>query len=416
MYSLIFSLIFFSLISLTDLVNDFVEISLWKWLFIVLISLSFIYLLVFLSDKRHEIFFLVLITVLGSFIVIISDHLILTYIGLELQTFSIFILISKNKFNIKGSEASLKYFVLGALSSGFFLFSTSLLYFNFNILNLSNIGLINNENLLFYFLVTILILSLFFKLALFPIHFWIADIYEGCPSDVLGFLGIISKVSVLSLVIQLNLPFSYLFFLGLGSIIIGALGGLNQTKIKRLLGYSGISHMGLIFLSLSILKFSNNEISTLYLVIYMITLLGVFNLLNTKKGELIYLAELSSISINNFILSISWLLLFLSMAGIPPLCGFLSKWWVFWFLIDNGFIVLSIISILFSAIGVAYYLRVVKLTYFEPKSSFIIWNNVLNHNKLDYLQNLLLGVIIYFNVLLIINPSFIIYLVGLSFL
>ena len=110
---------------------------------------------------------------------------------------------------------------------------------------------------------------------------------------------------MLSLVIQLNLPFSYLFCLGLGSIIIGALGGLNQTKIKRLLGYSGISHMGLIFLSLSILKFSNNEISTLYLVIYMITLLGVFNLLNTKKGELTYLAELSSISINNFILSIS---------------------------------------------------------------------------------------------------------------
>lgn len=414
-FYIIISLIFF--IYLSDYFFDFLYFTNWKLIFLTLITISYIYLLSLIKDSRQEMYFLFYIVWLGSSIIILSNHFLLTYIGLELQTFSLFVLIAKNRFNIKSSEAGLKYFVLGALSSGFFLITISSLYGIYHTLIITEIDFLNNQDYLLLLISILLVLSLFFKLALFPLHFWIADIYEGSSSEILGILATLPKISIISLLIQLNLSFEFLIWSALGSIIIGALGGLNQTKIKRLLGYSGISHMGFVLLGLSLFKFNSYEVSTLYLTIYIITVLGLISLLiNETLNRNKYISDLSGLGLRNNTLGLTWSLLLLSVAGIPPLCGFLSKWWILWSIVSQGFIVLTIFIVLFSAIAIGYYLRITKIVYFQPKSSYMIWNSSLNNKPINYLNILFLGLIFYFNLILIINPDFIVEITNYGFI
>lgn len=411
--SLILNLFIFYLI-LEFIINNnywhfvFFSEDIWKNILVIIICFSFIVIINLIKNINFEILFLNLMVLFGSLILITSDHLIIIYLGLELQTFSIFILISKNRGSIKSSESALKYFILGALSSGLFLLGVTFIFsfglsLNIKQLNLS-LNFFQELNNIPSFLICI---SLFFKLAIFPLHFWIADIYEGSSWEVISSIAIIPKISVLLVILQILYCSDFFLICSTLSIIIGTFGALNQTKIKRFLAYSGISHIGFIMMGLSLLSNQGYEASFIYLFLYIITMLGIFILIyQTYLSGNYYLVELSGLSIINKLLAVSWLIFFLSISGIPPLSGFISKWLIIVLLLDYKYMLLTSILIIFSAIAAGYYLRVVKISYFQKKSSFIIWQQILckdknNSNILPYI----LGVFIYLNLLLIIHPS-----------
>ena len=410
----------FTLILVLNINNfniDFFLVDSWKIIFISLLTLSYFYILFILKDNREEIYFLVFMVWLGSLIVIISNHLLMVYLGLELQTFSLFVLIAKNRVSVKSSEAGLKYFVLGAISSGFFLIVMTTIYGIYGSLDLNYLVSFHNSDFMFLVIILVLVLSLFFKLSLFPLHFWIPDIYEGSASDILGVLATLPKISIMSLILQLNLPFEILMWCAIGSIIIGSFGGFNQTKIKRLLAYSGISHIGFTFLGVALLSKIGLEVSLLYFIIYIVTVLGLITLLiNHKGGKDKFISELSGIGLKNTSIGVVWALLLLSIAGIPPLCGFLGKWWTIWTFVSHGHMFLGLVIVFASAIAVGYYLRVTKILYFQPKSSYVIWNNVLQGNKLSFTVSFFLGLIFYFNLFLILNPNFLTELINYNFI
>nr|ALO20763.1 NADH dehydrogenase subunit 2 [Staurostoma mertensii] len=388
----------------------------WRLLTGSLIVLSFFVVLNIIEEKTFDVYLLSLLVLTGSLIIVMCDHLLIIYLGLELQTFSFFILIAKNRSSIKGSEAGLKYFILGALSSGLYLLGLCLFFLSGVSLNLSDVLYSSNDVLIVIGSILIL-LSFAFKLALFPLHFWIPDIYEGSSWDVISLLSTLPKISVLTVLMQLSVNLNLLLFCSLLSIIIGTLGALNQSKLKRLLAYSGVSHMGFIVLGYNLLSLEGYEVSYIYIVIYMITMLSVFLMvINSPWKKDYYIIELSGLQYVNRLLALTWLVIFLSIAGIPPLSGFISKWFILWNTMTYGYLTSSIVAIIFSAVGAGYYLRVVKITYFQKQASYLTWNKVLRINRQsNETQFFLLGIGVFFTVFLIINPNPLISMVNFVF-
>ena len=391
------------------------NISIWKLIFLFLISISFFIVIILTEEKTFDVYCLLILVFIGSLILIISDSLLTLYLGLELQTFSIFILIAKNRTSIKSSEAGLKYFMLGAISSGFYLLSLVLLFLYGFSLNIKDI-LFFSEDYITFISMTLICLSMCFKLSLFPFHFWIPDIYEGSSWDILMLISTLPKISVICITIQILINSSILLSFSLLSIGIGTLGALNQSKLKRFLAYSGISHMGFIILGYVILSQSNMIIGSLYLLIYILTMLSVLILIINNNIKNDYIIELGGLKFTNKILAITLILLILSVAGIPPLSGFISKWYLIWIIIENKYNISSIIVILFSTIGLGYYLRIVKTVYFQKKGSYFLWKNILENNSskkdLSYLS---LGLMFFITLFLIFNFTFIINLLDYIF-
>ena len=387
---------------------DMFSLPYWKLFLVSLILICFFFISVILEEKTFDVYLLLLLVLLGSVLIVLCDHLLIIYLGIELQTFSFFILISKNRSSIKGSEAGLKYFILGALSSGLYLLGLCLFFLSGLSLNLSEVFLFSSDILVIIGSMLVL-LSLSFKLALFPLHFWIPDIYEGSSWDVIGFLSTLPKISIISILMQIIINSNLLLFCSLLSITIGTLGALNQSKLKRLLAYSGISHMGFIILGYSLLCSEGNEISYLYITIYMLTMVSLFILIiNSKLGRDYYIIEIGGLQYINKLLAVTWLIIFLSIAGIPPLSGFMSKWFILWSTINYDYLFCSLVGILFSAIGAGYYLRIVKIMYFQKKSSYLAWNKILSKKESitgSDVQYILLGFGIFFSLLVILNPS-----------
>nr|CUS58605.1 TPA: NADH dehydrogenase subunit 2 [Podocoryna carnea] len=418
LFFLTLSLIYFISLNFKSWHLHFMLLDFWRMSVILLILIIFIVLLTLIKDLRFEVLFLNLMILLGAIMLILCDHLILVYLLLELQTFSSFILISKNKNSIKGSEAGLKYFILGALSSGLFLLGLSFLFSSSISMSIGDLLVICSFELYSVKIGIILIfLSLFFKLAIFPLHFWIADIYEGSSWEVLSIISTIPKISVLYILSQFTMFSDFIMFSSLLSIIIGTVGAFNQTKLKRLLAYSGISHMGFILLGFSVVNKLGYEASFIYLIIYMFSILSIFLLVSYKNfGLNNYLIELGNLNIFNKTLSVSWLIAFLSIAGIPPFAGFISKWFMLSSMINFNFIVASLIGIIFSAIGAGYYLRVVKIIYFQKKGSYFFWDTIINSNyNNNIIQSYVLGILVYSMVFIIVQPNFLLSLSNLSF-
>jgi len=386
----------------------FLSWELWRSLIMFLVLLCFMVILNLVKDIKFEIIFLYIMTLLSSLMIITCDNLIIMYLGLELQTFSVFILISKNRISVKGSESALKYFILGALSSGLFLLAISIIFSVGLTLSLKDLSIaFSYDDYLIRISFLLICLSLFFKLALFPLHFWIPDVYEGSSWEVISLLSTIPKISVLSIILQLINYSNFFIICGIFSIIIGTIGAINQTKMKRLLAYSGISHIGFIILGLAIVSNQGYEASFVYLFIYMLTMLGIFLLIYLSEFTKNYfIVELSGISIINKILGFSWLIFFLSIAGIPPLAGFISKWFFLVSLLNFNYVFPVFFGIIFSAVGAGYYLRIVKISYFQKKSSYVIWYNILKpKKKVNTFVFYLLAFIIYVNITLIIHPT-----------
>ena len=420
LFSIVIVFILFFIIYFIDLnFNNIISLNHWKNSLILMILFLFIIIVNLIKNINFDIYLLFFLVLIGSLVIISSDHLLIIYLGLELQTFSLFILISKNKNSVKSSEAGLKYFILGAISSGLYLLGLCLFFISNNSLNIKDLIILNNDTLTSIGF-SLILLSFSFKLSLSPFHFWLPDIYEGSSWDVISILSTLPKISIISIFIQIIIKADLILFFCLLSIIIGTLGALNQTKLKRLLAYSSISHMGFLILGFNIINSVGYEISFIYLLIYMLTIISVFILIiNTNLLKDYYIIELSGLHYINKILSFSWLIIFLSIAGIPPFSGFISKWFILWNIICFDYIFSSIILILFSIIGAIYYLRIVKTIYFQKQSSYINWTRILNknnHNENKFNDNLnliFLGLGIFFTLFLILNPDPLISLINL---
>ena len=332
--------------------------------------------------KIHKIEYPILIicAVLGMMVMISSNDLIVFYIGLELQSLSLYVLSSFNRDEIKSSEAGLKYFVLSALSSGLLLYGCSLIYgfsgsTNFDVIA-NNLN--SNEYVLTFGIVFILV-GLAFKISAVPFHMWAPDVYEGSPTSVTLFFTIVPKVAALTLFIRfLYVPFvnlidqwqMILIFLSIASMIFGAVAAIGQKNLKRLIAYSSIGHIGYTLAGLTTGTNEGIQSSIIYITIYILMNLGLFCcLLMLKRNNQYYetLDDLSGLSKNHPLLSLSLLIILFSLAGIPPLAGFFAKFYVFKAVIEQSMYFLAIIGLLSTVIAAFYYLRIIKIIYFDEE-------------------------------------------------
>ncbi len=350
---------------------------------ITIISGIFVLIASFNYIKSEKIFkieygILILCSILGMLVMISAYDLIVFYIGLELQSLALYVLAAFNRNNIKSSEAGLKYFVLSALSSGILLYGCSLIYgysgtTNFDLIA-KNILLSELGNV---FGLVFILVGLAFKISAVPFHMWAPDVYEGSPTSVTLFFAIVPKVAALTVIIRfLYVPFVTLIdqwqviiiFLSLASMIFGAIAAIGQRNLKRLIAYSSIGHMGYALAGLAVGTNSGIQNSIIYICIYLIMNLGFFCCLFTlKRNDKFYdnVEDLSGLSKNHPLISFSFLILLFSLAGIPPLAGFFAKFYIFISVIEESMYFLAIVGLLSSVISAFYYLRIIKIIYFD---------------------------------------------------
>ena len=321
---------------------------------------------------------LILSSIIGMMVMISSNDLIVFYLGLELQSLALYVLASFNRDNILSSESGLKYFVLSALSSGLLLYGCSLVYgfsgsTNFNYIANTSSGI---EFGVIFGLVFIIV-GLAFKISAVPFHMWAPDVYEGSPTSVTLFFAALPKVAALTVFIRfLYIPFinlidqwqTILVFISIASMIFGAVAAIGQTNLKRLIAYSSISHMGYALAGLASGTNQGIQSSVTYISIYLVMTLAFFScLFMLRKKNVFYerIEDLSGLSTNHPVLSISLLVVLFSLAGIPPLAGFFAKFYIFMSIIEQSMYFLAIIGLLSTVVAAFYYLRLIKIIYFD---------------------------------------------------
>jgi len=327
---------------------------------------------------------IILASTLGMLLMISSYDLIIFYLGLELQSICLYILASFKRFDERSNEAGLKYFVLSALASGILLYGCSLIYgftgsTNFetisNNLNQTNIGAI--------FGIVFIMVGLAFKVSAVPFHMWTPDVYEGSPTSVTGFFALVPKIAALSVFIRfMYVPFvnvmsqwqTIVIFLSIASMILGAVAAIGQNNIKRLMAYSSIGHMGYALAGLATGTNEGIQSTIAYLIIYLVMNLAAFGCIFMMKRENSFyedINDLSGLSKNHPILAFSFLLVLFSLAGIPPLAGFFAKFYIFLAVIESNMYALAIIGLVTTVVSTFYYLRIIKIIYFDkPKKPF----------------------------------------------
>nr|YP_004940482.1 NADH dehydrogenase subunit 2 [Cubaia aphrodite]AER54532.1 NADH dehydrogenase subunit 2 [Cubaia aphrodite] len=378
----------------------------WRWFLKGLLIVSGLATWSFIDSKDIHQTLLWLLTLTASFLLIACEHLLAIYLILELQTFSLFVLIARNRNSMLSTEAGLKYFILGAISSALFLLGVSLRY---------GVGItlqLNHQNLLLAGGLTetlstgLILMALLFKLTAVPFHMWAPDVYEGATVPIVVLIATVPKISVLSLFIHINVNHDIILWTASLSMIIGTLGAINQTKLKRFVAYSGISHMGFLLFGIALYQQIGLTATYLYLLIYVVMVVITFGLIWISPRRPQLLVETSALIRWNPILGLSWAVLFLSLAGIPPLAGFISKWMVLWMGLQLQYYLLAIIGIVCSMVAGAYYLRVVKFLYFQKNTSYLIWEQILEpENKSSFNLSLWLGIGLFLLTALIIHPT-----------
>ncbi len=332
---------------------------------------------------------LLLSSILGMMIMISSNDLIVFYMGLELQSLALYVLAAFNRNNSLSSESGLKYFVLSALSSGLLLYGCSLIYgfsgsTNFDIISLS----INEVQYGLTLGIVFILVGLAFKISAVPFHMWAPDVYQGSPTSVTIFFAILPKIAALTVFIRfLYIPFVnmidqwqiIIIFLSIASMVFGSVAAIGQKNLKRLMAYSSISHMGFALAGLSVGTNEGIQSSITYISIYLLMNLSFFScMLMMRKENLYYekIDDLSGLSKNHPILSVSLLIVLFSLAGIPPLAGFFAKFYIFLAVIENEMYFLAIIGLLSTVIAAFYYLKIIKTIYFEESKN----NFDINHS------------------------------------
>ena len=356
--------------------------------FMKIISLLAAFLVLVISSnylKTFQIFkieypILILSSVLGMMIMISSNDLIVFYMGLELQSLALYVLATFNRDQLKSSEAGLKYFVLSALSSGLLLYGCSLIYgftgsTNFNIIA----NQLNSSEYAITFGIVFILVGLAFKISAVPFHMWAPDVYEGSPTSVTLFFTMVPKIAALTVFIRfLYVPFlnlidqwqMILIFLSIASMIFGAIAAIGQTNLKRLIAYSSIGHVGYILAGLATGSNDGIQNSVIYITIYILMNLGLFSCLLMMKRNNKYfenIEDLSGLSKNHPLLSLSLLLILFSLAGIPPLAGFFAKFYIFKSVLEQSMYFLAIVGLLSTVVAAFYYLRIIKIMYFDKE-------------------------------------------------
>jgi len=337
--------------------------------------------------ERFEYPVLIVLATLGMMLMISAGDLISLYLGLEMQSLAIYVLASINRDSLRSTEAGLKYFVLGALSSGMLLYGASLIYgftgqTTFDGIATSLAG--GHASLGLIFGLVFLIAGLAFKVSAVPFHMWTPDVYEGAPTSVTAFLAAAPKVAAMALFVRVMVsPFSpvthdwqqIITFIAIASMVLGAFAAIGQRNIKRLMAYSSIGHMGYALVGLAAGTQAGVQGVIIYMLIYMAMTLGAFAcILSMRRGEGMVedINDLAGLSRTNPVLAFMLAMLLFSLAGIPPLAGFFAKFYVFLAAIQAGLYVLSVIGVLASVVGAYYYLRIIKIMYFdEPVGRFV---------------------------------------------
>ena len=333
---------------------------------------------------------LLLSSILGMMIMISSNDLIVFYMGLELQSLALYVLASFNRDNKLSSESGLKYFVLSALSSGLLLYGCSLIYGFAGSTNYDQISMNILEAQYGLTLgIVFIIVGLAFKISAVPFHMWAPDVYQGSPTSVTIFFAILPKIAALTVFIRfLYVPFLNLIeqwqiiiiFLSIASMVFGSVAAIGQRNLKRLMAYSSISHMGFALAGLSVGTNEGIQSSIVYISIYLVMNLAFFSCLFMLKRSDNYFEELddlSGLSKNHPILALSFLISLFSLAGIPPLAGFFAKFYIFLEVINKEMYYLAIIGLLSTVIAAFYYLRIIKIIYFDhEKDSYDTNHNI----------------------------------------
>lgn len=355
----------------------------------------------FLNVERKvsaEFLALLMIATTGSMLLVSANDLIALYLAIELQALSLYLLAAIKRDSVKSSESGMKYFILGSVASGVLLFGISMIYgytgsTNFQALRVfySNRPDLIQLTVLCGFI--LMITAIFFKISAAPFHMWVVDVYEGSTSIVTIFFATVAKFSAVIILLRIFTDLliywggisHILIFVALLSLGIGSFGAIKQHNFKRLLAYSSIGHIGFILLAIGSFSFEGLRAAAFYIFIYVLISLGTFGFLNLiedlenegkevndidQRNHLIFdISSLSGLSKTNPLMAFSLAVLMFSTAGIPPLAGFFAKFYVFVAFIGRGFFALAAIAILFSVISAYYYLRIVKIMYFDqPKS------------------------------------------------
>jgi len=327
---------------------------------------------------------IILASVLGMALMISSFDLIVFYLGLELQSLSLYILTSFKRNDERAAEAGLKYFVLSALASGLLLYGCSLIYgftgsTNFDVIAEN----LNESNISTVFGVVFIIVGLAFKVSAVPFHMWTPDVYEGAATSVTSFFALVPKIAAITVFIRfMYVPFvnlidqwqSIIVLLSISSMILGAVAAIGQNNLKRLMAYSSIGHMGYALAGLATGTIEGIQSTIIYLTIYLVMNLGVFGCIFMMKRKNVFyenVSDLSGLSKNHPLFAFSFLIILFSLAGIPPMAGFFAKFYIFMAVIESQMYLLAIIGLLTTVISAFYYIRIIKVIYFDkPKKSF----------------------------------------------
>ncbi|HUW99296.1 MAG TPA: NADH-quinone oxidoreductase subunit NuoN [Acidiferrobacter sp.] len=331
---------------------------------------------------KSEYFVLALFGVVGMCVMVSAAHLLSLYLGLELLSLSLYALVALQRDSIAASEAAMKYFVLGALSSGLLLYGMSMLYGATGTLEISRLAIVlatlSQHNMVATLGLVFVLSGLAFKLGVVPFHMWIPDVYEGAPTSVTLYVSTAPKIAAFALFLRLlvgglhGLSGSWqdmLVMLAVLSMAVGNIVAIAQTNLKRMLAYSAISHMGFLLLGILSVRASGYADAMFYAIVYAAMTLGAFGviiLLSREGFEAEELTDLRGLHQRSPWYAFMMLLFMFSMAGVPPTIGFYAKLAVIQAVVGAGFYGLAIGAVLFSVIGAFYYLRVVKVMYFDP--------------------------------------------------
>ena len=375
--------------------STFINSLLTKYIKLFILILAF--LVIYISSnylKKNQIYFfeypvLLIFSILGMLVMISANDLIVLYISIELQSLSLYVLVALRRGSIKGSEAALKYFILGSIASAVILYGCSMVY---SVVGATNYEIIKQfsdqsfDNLILSLGLVLIISGVAFKLSAAPFHMWTPDVYEGSPTSVTTVLITLPKLAALIVLVNLLLyPFQnqtitwvpIIIIISMLSMAIGSISALKQDNLKRLFAFSTIANIGYVMIGLASVNDEAIKASFLYMFIYTLATLGVFSfimILRREDRQLVTVSDISGLSRSKPLLALSVAILLLSLAGIPPFGGFFGKLFIFTAAIEAGNLYLAIAGVIFSVISAYYYLKIIKTMYLDES------NEELNYN------------------------------------
>jgi NADH-quinone oxidoreductase subunit N len=362
------------------------------------------------GQQRFEYSVLIVLSTLGMLMLISAADLIALYLGLELMSLPLYVVAASHRNSLRSSEAGLKYFVLGALSSGMLLYGASLVYGFTGTVNFSGIAHSAAEagsGLIFG--LVFLFAGFCFKVSAVPFHMWTPDVYEGAPTPVTAFFSAAPKVAGIAMFVRVAVMAfpgittqwqEIVAFVSVASMLLGAFAAIGQRNIKRLMAYSSIGHMGFALIGLAAGTSEGVQGVLVYMAIYVTMTLGTFAVILSMRragGMVESIDQLAGLARTHPAMAFAMAMLLFSMAGIPPLAGFFAKFYVFLAAIKAGLYVLAVIGVLASVVGAYYYLAIIKAMYFdEPAEGFVGMPAALK---------VVLGVCALFNIVFFIYPA-----------